>query len=721
MFRWVLVCALLSAGAVALVWAFTPKIGFEPPAQGNPLDKEKEPQSVEKGPQPVQVVAPTTLGQWPLPDLLEFPEMKRQTFGEPIVIPGATLVIAEQQEVPNEKEGKLLFIGTDVQKGEAVPPEKRLPDAQLGFLAVPLREGEKLPAGESSFQLYSNKPDLYRRLQDTDQLEPNKIALARELRPVRKLQVGDNVKRGQLLALVNPHKAFDEVSIKVAKLNAGEADRVGSQKQRDEFINRLRRQDDQNRLSPKSVPEEEIGATKMQRDKHAADERSKAAEVVKAQRELNAALTDLKMHEIRAGIDGTVKVIYKNLVGDAVKPYEAVLQVQNSTRLRVEGLLEVQEALKLQEGMKVFVEASRPEHPRLVISGHLNTVTCVAVSKGKQPVLVSGSEDETLRGWDSTTGWPLWQLQGLKAAVRAVTCTPPGSKTNLVLFGCADGTARLFDLDTKDKRNLSERHQGAINGVAFSPDGEVCVTCGEDRSIRMWKTETGALLHILPPMHRNAVTSVQFASATRLVSAGRDNRLVVWDVEPGKYPKKLSPEFEGRGGEVTQVGVSPDGQFVLFDQGKELRLLSLDKKQIEGTVQNPSDAMNFSTMALFSPDGKTILTNASAAGKLQLWRTPATQARASELRQFIWMKGAATCGAFAPEDGSFAVTGTQDHQVLVWAMPEKNEIESRLEARLILVEKLLDTQSRQVRVWAELQNPGWLIPGIRATMVVPPQ
>ncbi len=47
---------------------------------------------------------------------------------------------------------------------------------------------------------------------------------------------------------------------------------------------------------------------------------------------------------------------------------------------------------------------------------------------------------------------------------------------------------------------------------------------------------------------------------------------------------------------MAQLGVSPDGRTVLFDQGKELRLLSLtDDKQIEGTLQNPSEAMNFST------------------------------------------------------------------------------------------------------------------------------
>ena len=93
-----------------------------------------------------------------------------------------------------------------------------------------------------------------------------------------------------------------------------------------------------------------------------------------------------------------------------------------------------------------------------------------------------------------------------------------------------------------------------------------------------------------------------------------------------------------------------------------------------------------------------------------------------DARNILWStpNGIATCGAFAPEGDSFAVTGTQDHKVLVWSMPSQQEVDSRLEARLTLVEFNLDTQSRHVKVWAELDNPGWLIPGMQATMVVLP-
>ena len=150
-------------------------------------------------------------------------------------------------------------------------------------------------------------------------------------------------------------------------------------------------------------------------------------------------------------------------------------------------------------------------------------------------------------------------------------------------------------------------------------------------------------------------------------------------------------------------------------------MLSLKDKHIVGSLQGPPNTGNFATLALFSPDGKAVLTNSTGPGRgLQLWRTEPQQGRGAEVRQFVWTAGAATCGAFAP-DGTFAVTGSADSQVLVWAMPDAREVEQRLTARLSYVEEFLDSSQNQVTVRAELENPGWIIPGpaTRATLVVP--
>ena len=79
-----------------------------------------------------------------------------------------------------------------------------------------------------------------------------------------------------------------------------------------------------------------------------------------------------------------------------------------------------------------------------------------------------------------------------------------------------------------------------------------------------------------------------------------------------------------------------------------------------------------------------------------------------------------TSGAFDP-NGSFAATGTTDGRVLVWAMPSKAEAEKPLPAQLSYVEEFLDTSLKRVAVRARLENPGWIIPGGGATIVVPPR
>jgi WD40 repeat protein len=222
----------------------------------------------------------------------------------------------------------------------------------------------------------------------------------------------------------------------------------------------------------------------------------------------------------------------------------------------------------------------------------------------------------------------------------------------------------------------------------------------------------------VPGAHGGVVTHVQFASDKSFVSAGRDKRLVLCNVSGDSAPT-VADESDQRADTVPVLGVNPERQQVMFDDLRGLRVVSYKTRRIEGVLQNPPGAVGFSTMALFSPDGKTILTNGNAPGRIQLWRAPTTANRAAELRQFVWTNGIATCGAFAP-DGTFAITGTQDHQVLIWDMPTKAEADNVLKAQLYFVEEFVDSSLRRVPLRAELKNPGWVTPGVTATVVVPP-
>jgi WD40 repeat protein len=161
---------------------------------------------------------------------------------------------------------------------------------------------------------------------------------------------------------------------------------------------------------------------------------------------------------------------------------------------------------------------------------------------------------------------------------------------------------------------------------------------------------------------------------------------------------------------------------VLFDQGKELRLLTLPEGQYAGSLANATGTSPFTTMALFSPDGKLVLTAGAAEGRMQLWRVPDNGRRGQELVQLIPPeRSQPTCGAFA-SNGQFLVTGSKDRLVHVWTMPTAEEIDEKLEAEVMHIEPAVESGGRQVRIRADIANPNnRLLLGDTVTMVIYPQ
>src|ERR1700680_4743255 len=107
-----------------------------------------------------------------------------------------------------------------------------------------------------------------------------------------------------------------------------------------------------------------------------------------------------------------------------------------------------------------------------------------------------------------------------------------------------------------------------------------------------------------------------------------------------------------------------------FDQGKTWQLLSVNDGRTVSILQNSSVATPFETLALFSPDASLMLTAGAPAGRLQLWRSPTSQARGYEVRQFVSdEKAQVTCAAFAEDH--FALSGTKSGTVNLWRIPTK--------------------------------------------------
>jgi WD40 repeat protein len=732
MFRWLVSCLVLCAltfGVVFLLadplhlWALT----------SSPTDPQKPPKDKE---QPVKFV------DHPAEPVLPkvFDSNGQQAQLRPVIVTGAFVRPVSTQEVPSERPGRILFIARQLRDDE-LPLKQRIDAGDMSlpkFFShkmryVAINTGALLPVKEGD----PTPPPQLRPWDEIEALEAGRVVIASESRYFRELGVGDTVQAGEILAVVNPAIALDELDIKKEKLTAAMAEVRTSAATKDEAWQRYVGQLNSNKRTPGTYSEDDVRGGKLTHERYVQEEIAKRAAYKQGQRELNATITQLKMHEIRAQISGVIKMIYKSR-GDAVKEFDSMMQIQDLDHLRVEGLLEAQDANKVKKDDIVLIEPAIQDSPKKVLNGHLQEVTCVGVTKGDKPWILSGSEDRTLRGWDPATGEQT-MITEHKTALRALACTRNPAERDLAVVGCSDGSVRLFDMDkmrdpnVADKKTavkeLSRRHTSAVTCVALSPSGKVCATGSEDLTICVWDTTTGELLVDKPlHAHKSRVTSVQFATDDTFVTAGGDNALIVWKFEKGKAPVRVV-EFDKRSGDVPQLGVSSDGKHVLFDDGKDLRILSLESHQIVGTIQNSAGA-GFRGLALFAPDGKTVLSTSASENRMQLWRTPVLEKktgddtmglRAAELRQFVWTSGKENATAYAP-DAKFIVTGTHDNQVLIWAMPDPKQIEERLTGKVSLVDKTLDASSRQVRIWAEVDNKaGWLVPGGTATIVIPPK
>ena len=90
-----------------------------------------------------------------------------------------------------------------------------------------------------------------------------------------------------------------------------------------------------------------------------------------------------------------------------------------------------------------------------------------------------------MRLWDAATGQPLGApLTGHTGAVDSVAFSPDGTR---IASGSDDQTVRLWDAATgQPVGDPLTGHTGAVDSVAFSPDGTRIASGSDDQTVRLW-------------------------------------------------------------------------------------------------------------------------------------------------------------------------------------------------------------------------------------------
>jgi multidrug efflux pump subunit AcrA (membrane-fusion protein) len=202
-----------------------------------------------------------------------------------------------------------------------VPAERRF-TATLAYVLVPLGPGDRVAPD----QIFRTERGAWRRLQDGEvpPADSNSTYLHRVTREYKRLEAGDVVKAGQVVGLIGPTFAVNELTVKLASLKAAEAIRRASEKTKQEAERRMLAMEESNRKVPGSVSRDDYQGAVLTYHRYREEEIAKTAAVDKARQELIQAQTSADMHEIRATRPGTIKTVDKE-DGDVVKAFETVL------------------------------------------------------------------------------------------------------------------------------------------------------------------------------------------------------------------------------------------------------------------------------------------------------------------------------------------------------------------------------------------------------------
>jgi tetratricopeptide (TPR) repeat protein len=308
------------------------------------------------------------------------------------------------------------------------------------------------------------------------------------------------------------------------------------------------------------------------------------------------------------------------------------------------------------------IERTHPDLFMLKFEGHTEGVAGVAVSPDGK-VIVSVSNDKSVRVWDPTTGKPVTALLGHTGWVGSVVITPDGARAITAGGGGKAGDEpqceiRVWDLHALKEVMKLEGHTVAVRSLALTNDGKTLISGGGDRTCRAWDLTTGKELRRYGD-EKDGVESVSATPDGKYVLIGTDTGTVI--VHDAKTGDVVSRFTEHPRDIVYAITTTPDGKTALSG-GREPVFRAWDIATGKELRKFTGHGETVYQLAL-SRDGKHVL-SASLDRSARVWDV----ATGKELKKLTGHGDAVQGVCFSP-DGRYAFTASWDKTVRRWRLP----------------------------------------------------
>lgn len=297
-------------------------------------------------------------------------------------------------------------------------------------------------------------------------------------------------------------------------------------------------------------------------------------------------------------------------------------------------------------------------------------VNSVAFSPDGQLLAVGGN---TLELWDAITRQQLFSIVIPGAAVNAVAF----SRKEILAAGYTNGTVQLWRPSTTGLIRLGPPFLGSavgsagsqlIESAAFSPDGAILATGGDDGTVRLWSVSDPARPQLLAIRQdsNQIVFSVAFSpDGDTLAAASSDTLTRLWDVTNPASPSRIGSPLKGPAKIALSIAFSPDGNTLAIGGADgTVHMWDTHHPAQPRPLGLPlSGPTGYVWSLAFSPDGTTLAAGITD-GTVWLWKIT----KPADPDLFATLTGPTHqvySVAFSP-DGRTLAAGSYDSTVRLW-------------------------------------------------------